>query len=247
MELYRKTRTVLFLTFFSATFLFSHSVQAESLSTNGEWLMPSKDFSNTRYSDLQQINSTNANQLKVVWTFGTGVNRGNESAPLAHGSTMYIVTPYPNYLYALDLTGSGSVRWRFDPQVDEAVVGEACCDSVNRGVVYFDGKIFMNTLDCHTIAINADTGKEIWNRELGNFHIGETMTGAPFVVNGKVFVGNAGSQFGVRGWIQALDANTGKTIWKAFNTGPDSDCLIGDSFHPFYATDKGKDLGVKSW
>jgi PQQ-dependent dehydrogenase (methanol/ethanol family) len=209
--------------------------------------MPSEDFSNTRFSGLQQINSTNVAQLKVLWTFGTGVNRGNESAPIVAGSTMYIVTPYPNYLYALDLNDYGSVKWRFDPQVDEAVLGEACCDSVNRGVVFFDNKVFMNTLDCHTIAIDANTGKEIWNRTLGNFHIGETMTGAPFVVNGKVFVGNAGSQFGARGWIQALDANTGKTIWKAFNTGPDSECLIGEIFRPFYETDRGKDLGVKSW
>jgi PQQ-dependent dehydrogenase (methanol/ethanol family) len=220
-------------------------VRAES--DDGNWPLPAKNFANTRYSALDEINTTNVSKLKVTWTFGTGVNHGQESAPLVVSNLMFIVTPYPNYLYALDLTQSGEMKWKYEPKPDEAVLGEACCDSVNRGVAYSDGKIFMNTLDCHTIAVDAQTGKEIWNKTLGDFHNGETITMAPFVVNGKVIVGNSGSQFGVRGWIMALDASSGKTVWKAYNTGPDSDCLISNSFHPFYATDQGKELGVKTW
>lgn len=229
------------------TVLLLISISGKVSAQDGEWPMAMKDWQNTRFSSLAEINTENVATLRVVWTFGTGTNRGQESAPIVVGSTMYVVTPYPNYLYALDLTDSGRIKWRFDPKVAAAAQGEACCDSVNRGVAYADGKIFMNTLDNHAIAVNAETGAEIWNRELGDFRVGDTITMAPLVVKGKVVVGNAGSQFGARGWIQALDANTGKTMWKAFNTGPDTDCLIGENFRPFYPQDRGKDLGVSSW
>jgi lanthanide-dependent methanol dehydrogenase len=220
---------------------------APSLEAQDDWPMAMKDGPSTRFSSLAEINPGNVAQLKVAWTFGTGVNRGNESAPIVVGSTMYVVTPYPNYLYALDLANSGQLKWTFAPKVDAASQGEACCDHVNRGIAFADGKIFMNTLDAHTIAVDAATGRELWNRQLGDINVGETMTMAPLVLKGKVFVGNAGSQFGARGWIQALDANSGKTIWKAYNNGPDADCLIGATFHPFYSQDRGKDLGVTSW
>jgi PQQ-dependent dehydrogenase (methanol/ethanol family) len=217
------------------------------LGADGDWTMAAKDHANTRFSPLAEINAGNVASLKVAWTFGTGTNRGQESAPLVVGPTMYVVTPYPNYLYALDLTQSGRIKWKFEPKPASAAQGEACCDHVNRGVAFADGKVFMNTLDGRTIAVNAETGRPEWDRQLGDINIGETMTMAPIVVGDKVIVGNAGSQFGARGWIQALNVKTGKTVWKAFNTGPDADCLIGASFHPFYAQDRGKDLGVTSW
>jgi PQQ-dependent dehydrogenase (methanol/ethanol family) len=175
------------------------------------------------------------------------VNRGHESAPLIVGSTMYVVTPYPNYLYALDLNDAGQMKWRYEAKPAAAAKGEACCDHVCRGAAYFDGKIFFNTLDGQACAVDANTGQEVWKKPLCNINVGETMTMAPIVVKGKVIVGNAGSQFGARGWIQALDAKSGATVWKAYNTGPDSDCLIGNSFHPYYDSDKGKDLGVTTW
>lgn len=213
---------------------------------NNDWPMAAKDYANTRFSSLDQINTETAKDLRVAWTFGTGVNRGQEAAPIVVGTTMYVVTPYPNYLYALDLT-QGDIKWRYEPDPAAASQGEACCDYVNRGAVYSDGKVFINTLDGHTCSVDANTGKELWKKNLCDISKGETMTMAPIVVNNKVMVGNAGSQFGARGWIQALDVNTGNTIWKAFNTGPDSDCLIGDKFHPFYPQDQGKDLGVTTW
>src|SRR5207253_10055306 len=118
---------------------------------------------------------------------------------------------------------------------------------VNRGCVYDNGKIFFNTLDCHTIAVNADTGKEVWKTKVGEINQGETMTMAPLVVKGKVLVGNSGGEMGVRGWLTALDAENGKIKWRAYSTGPDSDVLIADDFKPFYDSLKGKDLGVTSW
>ncbi len=125
--------------------------------------------------------------------------------------------------------------------------GVACCDVVNRGAVYDDGRVFFNTLDGHTIALDALTGQELWNARVGDIQNGETVTMAPLVVDGKVLVGNSGGEFGVRGWLVALDAGSGRVVWKAWSTGPDRDVLLGERFHPFYASDRGADLGVSSW
>jgi PQQ-dependent dehydrogenase (methanol/ethanol family) len=123
----------------------------------------------------------------------------------------------------------------------------ACCDVVNRGAAYADGRIFFNTLDNQTIAVDAKSGKELWRSKLGNIKSGETMTMAPLVVKDKVLVGNSGGEFGVRGWLIALDTKSGKEIWRAWSTGPDSEVLIGNEFKPFYASDQGKDLGTHTW
>lgn len=214
---------------------------------DGQWPMAAKNYANTRFSGLDQINATNVAGLKVAWTFSTGVDRGQEAAPIVVGDTMYIVTPYPNQLYALDLKNSGATKWRYDPAPDSASQGVACCDVVNRGAAYSNGKVFINTLDGNTCAVDAATGKELWKTKLGDINKGETITMAPLVVKDKVLVGNSGGEFGVRGWITALNADDGHIVWKAFNTGPDADCLIGPNFHPFYDMDKGTDLGVATW
>ena len=214
---------------------------------DGQWAMPAKNYASTRYSGLDQINTSNVKNLKLAWTFSTGVLRGHEAAPVIVNDTMYVVTPFPNYLYALDLTKNGATKWVYKPGTDPASEGEACCDVVNRGVAYYDGKIFLNTLDNHTAAIDAATGKEVWKTQLGDLNKGETITMAPLVVKGKVLVGNSGGEMGVRGWLTALDAGTGKIAWRAYNTGPDKDVLIGANFKPFYAADRQKDLGVSTW
>jgi lanthanide-dependent methanol dehydrogenase len=214
---------------------------------DGQWTMPAKNYASTRYSGLEEINTGNVKNLKVAWTFSTGVNRGQEAAPLVIGTTMYVVTPYPNILYALDLTKPGQTKWKYEPKPAAAAQGVACCDFVNRGAAYSDGKIFYNTLDAQTVAVDAETGKELWKTKLGEINRGETITMAPLVVKDKVLVGNSGGEFGVRGWITALDANSGKIVWRAYNTGPDAECLIGANFKPFYKRDQGKDLGVESW
>jgi lanthanide-dependent methanol dehydrogenase len=214
---------------------------------DGEWPIAAKDASNQRFSRLEQINAANVSSLRVAWTFGTGINRGHEEAPIVVGSTMYLITPYPNKLFALDLNEQGAIKWVYEPKPAAAAQGEVCCDVVTRGAAYLDGKIVINTIDAHTIAVDAQTGQEVWNVQVGDFHVGETTNMAPFVLRDKVIVGNSGSQFGARGWIQALDIKTGKVAWKAFNTGPDSDCLIGPSFKPFYDMDRGKNLGMTTW
>lgn len=209
--------------------------------------MPAKNYASTRYSALNQINRGNVKALEVAFTFSTGVSKGHEAAPLVVGSTMYIVTPFPNYLYALDLAKGGALKWVFRPKPVPAAQGVACCDVVNRGASYANGRIYFNTLDGYTVAVDAGSGKEIWRTRLGNINKGETITMAPLVAGGKVLVGNSGGEFGVRGWLAALDAGSGSLAWKAYHTGPDKDVLIGTDFKPFYAMDRGKDLGVKSW
>jgi lanthanide-dependent methanol dehydrogenase len=217
-------------------------------SEDGEWRMPSKNYASTRFSALDQINRSNVRSLKLAWSFSTGVVRGHEAAPIVAGNTMFVITPFPNVLYALDLTQPGApTKWVFRPKPSSSSQGVACCDVVNRGVAYDDGRIYMNTLDGRTICVDAETGTPMWDTPLGNINIGETITMAPVVAGGKVLVGNSGGEMGVRGWLAAVDAASGKLAWKAYSTGPDADCLIGADFKPHYASDRGKDLGVSSW
>lgn len=220
------------------------SVEAE----DGQWTRPAKSYSSLRYSGLDQINTANVAKLQPAWTFETGVLRGQESPAIVANNTLYVVTPYPNILYALDLTRSGApVKWKYEPKPDASAQGVACCDVVNRGPIYADGKVIITTLDDQVAAVDANTGKEVWKSRVGNIDIGETMTMAPLVVHDKVLVGNSGGELGVRGWITALDLASGTQVWRAYSTGPDSEVLIGDRFKPFYKSDSGKDLGVASW
>jgi PQQ-dependent dehydrogenase (methanol/ethanol family) len=215
---------------------------------DGQWVRPAKDFASTRFSGLTEINTSNVRNLRPIATFSTGALRGHEAAPIVVGSTMYVITPFPNYVYALDLTKPGlPMKWMYNPKPELASQGVACCDVVNRGLTYDAGKLFFNTLDDHTVAIDATTGKEVWNTKVGDINLGETMTMAPLVVKGRVLVGNSGGEMGVRGWLKGLDESSGKVVWTAYHTGPDADILIGPNFKPFYAKDRGKDLGVSTW
>jgi PQQ-dependent dehydrogenase (methanol/ethanol family) len=213
---------------------------------DGQWVRPAKDYASTRYSSLDQININNAKQLRVAWTFSTGMDRGHEAAPLYVNGTLYVITPWPNTLFALDAK-SGALKWQYNPNPSPSAKGVACCDWVNRGGSYAFGNIYYNTLDGFTVAVNATTGKEVYKTKLGDITKGETITMAPLVVKDKVLVGNSGGEFGVRGWLTAVDAHSGKVAWRAYSTGPDKEVLIGPRFKPFYASDKGQDLGVKTW
>jgi PQQ-dependent dehydrogenase (methanol/ethanol family) len=210
--------------------------------------MAAKDYASTRFSSLNEINTSSVNRLHVAWTFSTGVTAGHEAAPLVVNNTMYLVTPFPNFVFALDLTKPGApVKWQYDPKPSGAARGVACCDVVNRGMAFWNGTVIFNTLDARTISLDAATGKERWVAALGDINRGETMTMAPLVAADKVFVGNSGGEFGVRGWLTALNASDGSMAWRAYNTGPDKDALIGPEFKPFYEQDRGKDLGMTSW
>ena len=219
----------------------------ESLSKDPrQWPMAPRDYANTRYSGLDQITAQNVDQLRLAWTFSIGQNRGQEAAPLVINGTMYVVGPYPNNVYALD-AATGDLKWSYRPKTDPAAQGVACCDVVARGLGYDKGKIFLNTLDNHAVALDANTGKELWVTKLGEITQGETITMAPLVVKGKVLIGNSGGEMGVHGWVTALNEDDGKIAWRAYGTGPDSDLLIGADFKPYYDWLKGKDLGVKTW
>src|SRR6185503_9980456 len=171
-----------------------------------------------------------------------------EGQPLVIGNTMYVITPYPNVAYAIDLTQPGQpLKWKFRPDNAQQAIGRACCDVVNRGAAWADGRIFYNLLDGHTVAVDAATGTQLWRVTVADMKRGETITMAPIVAHNKVLVGSSGGEMGVRGFIAALDVNTGNEIWRAFNMGPDADVKIGPRFKPFYAHDRGTNLGVTTW
>jgi PQQ-dependent dehydrogenase (methanol/ethanol family) len=221
---------------------------ANSPADDGQWSMPSKNFASTRFSSLTELTTENVRALVPMFSFSLAVNKGQEAAPIVVDNVMYVVTAYPNFVYALDLTKPGApLKWKFAPRPLRASQGVACCDVVNRGGTVDHGKYIFDTLDGQVIALDAKSGEPQWRIKLGNINLGETITMAPLVANGRVFVGDSGGEMGVRGWIAALDENNGKLLWKAYNTGPDKDVLIGPTFKPFYADDRGIDLGVKTW
>ena len=215
----------------------------------GKWRLPALDGANSRYSQLDQINAGNVHRLEQVASWSTGISRGHEGQPLVVGDTMYVVTPFPNYLLAFDITKEGfPLKWKYEPHPDPTAVGKACCDVVNRGASYHDGKIIYATLDSHVVAVNADDGSEAWRTQVGNVNEGETITMAPLVIKDKVIVGNSGGELGVRGWVKGLDANTGKVAWTAYSTGSDKETLMTDPrFKPYYPKDRGDDLGKETW
>jgi lanthanide-dependent methanol dehydrogenase len=214
---------------------------------DGQWTMPAKNFASTRFSGLAQITSGNARRLRPVWSFSTGVLGGHEGQPLVVNNTMFVVSPYPNVVYAFDLTREGyPLRWKYRPNVNAAAIGTACCDVVNRGAFYSDGKIFYNLLDGHTVALDAASGKEIWKTKVAEVTKGETTPMAPLVVKDRVIVGTSGGEYGVRGWVKGLDAKTGKVAWTGYSIGPDKDVLArSGTFKPFY--EKGNQLARDSW
>ncbi|MDY8109264.1 PQQ-dependent dehydrogenase, methanol/ethanol family [Fulvimarina sp. 2208YS6-2-32] len=219
---------------------------AELSKDPNQWIMPSKTYDGMRYSELDQINTENVGDLQLAWTFSNGINRGQESIPLVVDGLLYIVSPWPNNLFALDAT-TGDLKWAFKPPTERAAQGVACCDVVNRGATYASGKIIYNTLDSHTVAVDAKTGELVWNIKLGEISNGQTMTMAPLVVKDKVLVGNSGGEMGVRGWMTALDVETGDIVWQAMHTGTDAEVLIGEDFEAPYPWMEGTDLGVKTW
>jgi PQQ-dependent dehydrogenase (methanol/ethanol family) len=221
---------------------------ANAPTDDGQWTMPSKNYASTRFSSLNEVTLGNVHALQPVFSFSLAVNKGQEAAPIVADNTLYVVTAYPNIVYALDLTKPGApLKWKFSPKPAPASQGVACCDVVNRGGTVDSGKYIFTTLDGQVIAVDVKTGKAAWRTQLGNINVGETITMAPTVAEGKVYVGNSGGELGVRGWVIALDENTGKMLWRAYNTGADADVLIGAQFKPYYASDQGQDLGLTSW
>src|SRR2546421_3062402 len=207
-----------------------------------DWVMPTGNYANHRYSQLKQITADNAGKLQVAWTFSTGVLRGHEGGPLVIGDLMYVHAPFPNTVYALNLKDENKIVWKYEPKQDPNVIPIMCCDTVNRGVAYADGKIFLHQADTTLVALDAKTGKVVWSVMDGAAGKGQSGTDAPFVFKDKVLVGISGGEFGVKGWVSAYNIKDGKLVWRAFSEGPDSDMLID----PNKTTSLGKPVGPNS-
>jgi PQQ-dependent dehydrogenase (methanol/ethanol family) len=212
-----------------------------------QWVMPAGNYANTRHSTLKQITADNVGKLQVAWTFSTGVLRGHEGAPLVVGDVMYVHGPFPNPVYALNLADENKIIWKYEQVQDPTVIPVMCCDTVNRGLSYADGKIFLNQADTTLVALDAKTGKVVWSQKNGDPSKGETSTAAPHIMKDKVLVGISGGEFGIRGSVTAYDMKTGKRVWRGYSMGPDSDTLID----PVKTTSLGKPVGpdssLKTW
>ncbi|MET0732634.1 MAG: methanol/ethanol family PQQ-dependent dehydrogenase [Casimicrobiaceae bacterium] len=220
------------------------------LADPNNWAMQAGDMYNQRYSKLSQINAQNVGKMQVAWMFSTGVLRGHEGSPLVVNGMMYVHTPFPNKVFAIDLD-TQKIKWRYEPKQDVAVIPQMCCDTVYRGLAYAENKIFLQQADSTLLALDAGTGKVIWSVKNGDPKIGAVNTNAPHVFKDKVITGISGGEWGVRGFLVAYDINTGKQVWKAYSTGPDAEMLI-DPDKTVTWTDGalkpvGKDSSLKTW
>jgi quinohemoprotein ethanol dehydrogenase len=190
----------------------------------GNWMSHGRTYSEQRFSPLQIINDKNITQLGLAWSYDLETRRGQEATPLVVDGVMYFTTAWSKVV-SLD-AASGARRWEYDPMVPPEWAVNACCDVVNRGVAAWKGKVFVGTLDGRLIALDAATGKPVWETLTIDPKVRYTITGAPRVVKGKVIIGNGGAEMGVRGYVSAYDAETGKLVWR-FYTVP------GDPSKPF--------------
>jgi PQQ-dependent dehydrogenase (methanol/ethanol family) len=216
-------------------------------SNPNNWAIWGGDYYGQRYSTLDQINSNNAEDLQVAWTFSTGVLRGHEGGPLVVGDTLYIHSAFPNKVFAIDLNDQ-TLRWSYVPvQNAQETIPVMCCDTVNRGLAYAEGKIFLQQADTTLVALDAETGKVQWSVKNGDPKMGMTNTNAPVVVKDKVLTGISGGEFGVRGFVAAYNINDGSLEWKAYSVGPDDEMLVD----PRQTTSMGKRIGrnssLKTW
>lgn len=214
------------------------------------WAMQAGNFANHRYSELKQINNENVGKLKVAWTMSTGVLRGHEGSPLVIGDMMYLHTPFPNKVFAVDLQ-TQEIKWKYEPKQDPTVITQMCCDTVNRGVAYGEGKILLQQADSMLVALDAKTGKVIWSVKNGDPKLGAVNTNAPHVFGDKVLTGISGGEWGVRGYISAYRLSDGQLVWRGYSTGPDNQMLVDPATTTTWADGKvtpvGKDSSLKTW
>ncbi len=210
------------------------------------WAIWGGDYAGTRYSELDQINAGNVKDLQVAWTFSTGVLRGHEGGPLVMGDTMYIHTPFPNKVFAINLADQ-TVKWSYEPKQNPDTIPVMCCDTVNRGLAFADGKVFLQQADTTLVALNADTGELVWSVKNGDPAKGETNTNAPVVINDKIVTGISGGEFGVRGFVVAYNIKDGSQAWKAYSTGPDDEMLIDPEKTTHLGQPVGGDSSLKTW
>jgi PQQ-dependent dehydrogenase (methanol/ethanol family) len=229
---------------------FANSDVAKLTGDPNNWAMQAGDFYNQRHSKLAQINTGNVGKLQVAWTFSTGVLRGHEGGPLVVGDTLYVHSAFPNKVFAIDLE-TQQIKWKYEPKQDPTVIPVMCCDTVNRGLAYAEGKIFLQQADTTLVALDAASGKVAWSVKNGDPKSGGTNTNAPHVFKDKVITGISGGEFGVRGYVTAYNISDGKQVWRGYSMGPDSDMLVDPNTTMTYADGKmvpvGADSSLKTW
>ena len=219
----------------------------EMQKNDNNWVMPAGDYANTRYSELTQITKDNVKDLKMAWSFSTGVLRGHEGNALVMDGTMYVHTAFPNIVFALDLNNDGAIKWKYEPKQNyDETVPVMCCDTVNRGLSYGDGKIFLNQADTTLVALDMETGEVVWSDKRDDPKVGATSTAAAHVFKDKIIVGISGGEFGVRGYVQAYDLD-GNVQYKAYSVGPDDEMLVDPEKTMSMLKPVGKDSSLKSW
>jgi len=193
--------------------------------TAHNWAGHGFDDAETRFSTLRQISTDNVKQLGLAWSYDLQSTRGVEATPIVMDGVMYVTAPW-SIVHAIDVR-TGKSLWTFDPQVPRKDGYKACCDVVNRGVALSNGKVYVGTVDARLIALNAATGHKVWEQDTATDRSRSfTITGAPRVYKGKVVIGNGGADYGVRGYLTAYDAETGKQAWRWFT-------VPGDPSKPF--------------
>jgi quinohemoprotein ethanol dehydrogenase len=190
----------------------------------GNWLTHGRTYNEQRFSPLKEINDHNASRLGLAWYFDLDTHRGQEATPIVVDGVMYFSTAWSK-VFALN-AATGARLWSYDPKVPQQWGARACCDVVNRGIAIWEGNIYFGTLDGRLIALDAATGREVWQQLTVDPTLRYTITGAPRIVKGKVIIGNGGGEYGVRGYVSAYDTETGKLVWR-FYTVP------GDPSMPF--------------
>jgi PQQ-dependent dehydrogenase (methanol/ethanol family) len=216
------------------TLVLSLAVPTTSPAQGTGWPVYGGDTGNTRYSPLDRISPANVGTLKVAWALQLGSLRSQESTPLVVGDTLYVTSSHgPKHVFAVDAR-TGAVRWKYAPEVPAGIDQFACCDVNNRGVAYASGKVFVGRLDGHLVALDASSGKEMWKTQVVDYTQGSVITSPPTIVKNLVITGFGGGEYGARGYIVALDQQTGKEVWRFWTVPgpgePGNDSWKGDSW-----------------
>ena len=227
---------LLFLIFSCSESVDSKNPLVDFNSSPNEWLLHGRTYAEERHSPLDQINTSNVDQIGLSWSFETGTNRGHETTPIVKDGVMFITAPW-SVVHALDAK-TGDLLWTHDPKVERAWANNACCDVVNRGVALYENSIFFGTIDGRLISLDKDTGTENWSILTIDKSRPYTITGAPRIVKGNVIIGNGGGEFGVRGYVTAYDVDSGDELWR-FYTVP------GNPNEPFESPEM--EIAAKTW
>jgi alcohol dehydrogenase (cytochrome c) len=181
---------------------------------HSNWLHYGKDYESTRYSGLKQVNKDNVKNLKAVWNLSFGVLEGQDSQAVVVNGVIYVTTSF-NKVIAAD-AATGKIIWKYDRELPGDVFPKLCCDVVNRGVAVYKNKVYLATLDAHVVALDNQTGKVVWDKKHGDYTYAETFTIMPMALQNKIIFGTPGAEYGVRGWIKAINADTGELVWQTY-------------------------------